>query len=75
MIRTFEGIDENGQVRLQDTVALPESARVYVIIPELEAAPRAFIASPRLAHREQAAAFVKEIVGLTNDGLSLHAGT
>ena len=61
-ISTFEGIVENGQIHLRDQVALPERAKVYVVIPDFEAPLQAHIYSPRLAHPEQAAAFVKQIV-------------
>ena len=61
-ISTFEGIIENGQIRLRDKVALPEQAKVYVVIPDFEAVSRAHIYSPRLVQPEQAAAFVKQIV-------------
>ena len=33
-LSTFEGIVENGQIRLRDNVTLPENTKVYVIIPE-----------------------------------------
>ncbi len=61
-VSTFEGIVENGQIRLRDGVALPEKTRVYVIIPDAESAPpQARIRSPRLAHPEQANDFAKEV--------------
>lgn len=61
-LSTFEGIVENGQIRLRDNVTLPENTKVYVIIPDLETAPQAHVSSPRLAHPEQAADFAKQIV-------------
>lgn len=66
-IRAFEGIVENGQIRLRDNVKLPERAKVYVVIPELETAPQARLYSPRLAHPEQVADFAKEIVEVSAD--------
>jgi hypothetical protein len=67
---TIEGIVENGQIRLSDTVTLPEHAKVYVIIPGVEAAPQARVYSPRLAHPEQAADFAKQIIeGSADAGL------
>ena len=69
-ISTFEGTVENGQIRLRDDVSLPEHAKVYVVIPDFEAAPQAHVYSPRLAHPQQAADFVKQIVEVdTDDGL------
>ena len=60
-VRTFEGVVEHGQVRLPATVRLPERAKVYVIIPDVEVLTVAFIGSPRLVHPEQAADFKKEV--------------
>jgi len=58
---TFEGIVENGQIRLTDNVTLPEHTRVYVVIPDARDATQARVHSPRLAHPQQAADFVKQI--------------
>lgn len=66
-LATFEGYVENGQIRLRDDVTLPEHTRVYVVIPELETVPQARIASPRLAHPEQAADFAKQVVAVAAD--------
>jgi len=66
-ISTFEGVVENGQIRLRDDVTLPEQTRVYVVIPDFEPAPRAHVHSPRLVHREQAAEFAKQIVEVDAD--------
>ncbi|MDP2603883.1 MAG: hypothetical protein Q8S00_15000 [Deltaproteobacteria bacterium] len=61
-VRTFEGIVEQGQIRLPATVRLPEKAKVYVVIPDVEVQTVAFIGSPRLVHPEQAADFKKEVI-------------
>jgi len=62
-ISTFEGIVENGQIRLRDDVTLPENTRVYVVIPDFEAAPpQARVYSPRLVHPEQAKDFAKQLL-------------
>jgi hypothetical protein len=61
-ISTYEGIVENGVIRLRENVTLPEKATVYVVIPDTGPAPRAKVYSPRLVHREQAADFVQEII-------------
>jgi hypothetical protein len=58
---TFEGIVENGQIRLPAAVRLPERTKVYVVIPDVEVQPVAYIGSPRLVHPEQAADFQKEV--------------
>jgi hypothetical protein len=59
---TLEGFVENGQIRLPATARLPEKARVFVVIPGVEASPAIYIGSPRLAHPEQAGLFVKEVI-------------
>jgi len=66
-ILTFEGVVENGQIRLRDNVTLPERSKVYVVIPDEGTAPQAHIHSPRLAHPEQAAAFAKQIIEVPPD--------
>lgn len=58
-ITTFEGIVDNGQIRLVDNVRLPNNAKVYVIFPEIKFAE---IHSPSLLHPEQAADFKLEII-------------
>ena len=60
-LATYEGVVENGRVRLPAGVLLPEKAKVYVVVPEVGTEPVAHIASPRLVHPEQAKDFVKEV--------------
>lgn len=59
-VATYEATVENGQIRLSERVQLPERAKVYVVVPGVEA-PRFHIASPRHARPELAADFVKEV--------------
>jgi hypothetical protein len=62
-VATFEGFVEDGRIRLSGNERLPDKTRVYVVVPEPEAAPAlAYIRSPRLARPEQAVLFVKEVV-------------
>jgi hypothetical protein len=61
-VTSFEGIVENGRIRLEPAVRLPENTKVYVLVPNLPAMPTARVRSPRLAHPEQAADFTMEIV-------------
>src|SRR5438874_600798 len=49
-ISAFEGIIENGRIRLPDEVTLPEQTKVYVIVPGPEKGRPVHIRSPRLAH-------------------------
>jgi hypothetical protein len=62
MISAIEGVVENGQIRLLDKVALPEHARVFVVVPEMKQPQQARIYSPRLVHPEQVSDFAKEVV-------------
>jgi len=66
-VLTFEGIVENGQIRLRDKVTLPEHTKVYVVIPDVETAPQAHIYSPRLVHPAQAVDFAKQIIEVSAD--------
>lgn len=61
-VTALEGIVENGQIRLSATVRLPERAKVYVVIPDVDVQTGVYIGSPRLVHPEQAADFKKEVV-------------
>lgn len=61
-VLAYEGIVDNGLIRLVEGVRLPEKARVYVIFPELDPKRVAHVYSPRLAHPEQAKDFVKEVI-------------
>jgi hypothetical protein len=55
-VLTLEGVVEEGRIKLDTDVALPERARVYVVIPQPEIL-KARIVSPRLVHPEQAVDF------------------
>jgi hypothetical protein len=66
-VSAFEGIVENGQIRLDDHVTLPEHTKVYVVIPDAEITPQAHVYSPRLAHPEQAIDFAKQIIEVSAD--------
>lgn len=61
-VATFEATVEDGLIRLPENVRLPNSTKVYVVVPRGELVPAALIASPRLAHPEQIEDFRKEIV-------------
>ena len=54
-VTTYERVVENGQIRL------PDKAKVYVVVPEAEAQPSAYVSSPRLVHPEQITDFTKEV--------------
>jgi hypothetical protein len=63
-ILTVEAIVERGQIRLPPNVRLPDKAKVYVLVPDVPSEPTARVASPRLAHPEQAADFAMEVSGI-----------
>ena len=66
-VSTIEDIVENGQIRLLGNMALPEHAKVYVVVPGLDTTPAARILSPRLVHPEQAVDFVKQVFEVPAD--------
>ena len=62
-ITTYEGVVEKGKIRLKSGVKLPENAKVYVIVPDLQAQKKktARVLTPRLAHRKQASDFKMKV--------------
>jgi hypothetical protein len=66
-IPTFEGIVEDGRIRLHDDVTLPENTKVYVVIPDLDTAQQSQVRSPRLAYPEQAGDFAKQVIEVPTD--------
>jgi hypothetical protein len=61
-VATFEGIVEEGSVRLPEEVKLPENTKVYIVVPTVEAQPVAHLRSPRLVLPEQAIDFKLEVI-------------
>ncbi len=61
-VATYEGVVEGGQVKLPADLRLPERTKVYVVVPDVEAATTAYVASPRLVRPEQAIDFEKEVL-------------
>ena len=61
---TIEGVVEHGQIRLKSDLRLPDNTKVYVVVPGMQVQQIAHVASPRLAHPEQAADFKLEVVNL-----------
>ncbi len=66
-VATFQGVVENGQIRLPAAVRLPEKARVFVVVPDMQTVPFGSIVSPRLVHPEQATDFRKAVVEEATD--------
>ena len=61
-VATYEGIVEDGQIRLKSDVQLPERTRVYVVVPDDQIEQAGHIFSPRLIHREQVVDFQMEVI-------------
>lgn len=66
-VTAVEGTVKNGQISLPANIHLPENAKVYVVVPGLSESPSFHIASPRLAHPEQAIDFQKEVIEESDD--------
>jgi len=66
-LATYEGVVENGQVRLPPNTSIPEKTRVYVLVPDAETQPAPHVASPRLVHPEQAKDFEMQVDEDTTD--------
>ena len=60
-VQTFEGIVDQGKIKLPPNVHLPENAKVFVVVPDPKPEPIAHIYSPRLAYPSQAKDFVMEV--------------
>ncbi|MGA2063769.1 MAG: hypothetical protein ABSG86_02315 [Thermoguttaceae bacterium] len=57
----YEGVVEQGQIRLPPGAQLPENTRVYVLVPGASEKREAHIRSPRLADPTHAARFELEV--------------
>lgn len=66
-VTTFEGVIEDGQIRLKANITLPEKTKVYVVIPGFETEEIIHVYTPRLVHPEQAADFTKEVIKEPSD--------
>jgi len=71
-IVAYEGVVEQGQIRLKAGVRLPEKTQVYVIVPDVQIKQSAGIVSPRLAHPEQVADFELEVIEEPSDASVRH---
>jgi hypothetical protein len=63
-VTTIQGVIENGHVVLSEPIDLQENKVVYVVIPNFESPKR--ILSPRLADKNQAVDFIKEVDDLSD---------
>jgi hypothetical protein len=62
-LNTYEGIVEKGKIRLSPKVRLPENAKVYVIVPDLQVEPKKIVRvrTPRLVKRKLASDFKMKV--------------
>lgn len=58
----YEGIIENGHVKLRTDAGIPDKTRVYVVVPNSEVISVPYVASPHLANRGQAKDFEMRII-------------
>lgn len=65
-VTTIEGIVKNGQIHLTEDIKLPEAAKVYVVVPNLEKRT-ARIMSPRLVNKSKLKDFEREIIEIEDD--------
>ena len=65
-VMALEGYVEDGQIRLLDSPALPEKAKVYVVVAEAPTRA-ARIWSPRLADPQQVEEFSMEVTEVSKD--------
>jgi len=65
-VTTIEGIVKDGQIHLTEDIKLPEAAKVYVVVPNLEKRT-AKISSPRLVDKGKLKDFKREIIEIRDD--------
>jgi hypothetical protein len=63
-IVAFEGVVEQGQIKLKTDIHLPDNTKVYVIVPDMKFAE---IHSPSLLHPEQAVDFKMKVIEEKSD--------
>ena len=60
-ITTYDGVVEEGKIRLKTGIRLPDNTKVYVVVPDTQTKKTARVTSPRLADRKKVADFTMEI--------------
>jgi hypothetical protein len=66
-VQTFEGIVEQGQIKLVSDIHLPDKLKVYVVVPEMNVEKKIHVYSPRLKNPSDADYFKMEIVEENSD--------
>jgi KaiC/GvpD/RAD55 family RecA-like ATPase len=64
-VTTVEGVVKNGKVVIPKGYSLPESARVFVVVPDDDRPKR--IMSPRLADPNKLSELRREVFDIKND--------
>lgn len=60
-VTTIQGIVENGQIKLTESITLPDNTIVYVVVPSAEKSRIPKIMSPHLVNKEDAKLFKKTV--------------
>lgn len=60
-VTTIQGVVENGQIKLTESITLPDKTIVYVVVPSVEKNRIPKIMSPRLINKEDAEFFKKTV--------------
>ena len=60
-IMTFEGIVNDGLIKLRNGARLPDNTTVYVIVPNFQIPLQPHVSTPRLANPDQLPDFVMEV--------------
>lgn len=71
MALTVEGVVENGQIKLNEEISLPEHTRVLVVVPDMKIIGRFHIRSPHLVNPSQAKDFEKKVINLDDEDAKL----
>ena len=61
-LATYEGVIENGLVKLPESARIPDKTKVYVLVPGDQVTHIPGIGSPRLVDPEQASDFQKLVI-------------
>ena len=60
---TFEGVVEQGRIKLNSDVRLPDGTKVYIVVPDIELEEKGVrLHSPHLVYPEQAVDFEMEVI-------------
>ena len=61
-LATYEGVVENGRVRLPPDADIPDGTRVWVVVPAAETHPAAHVPTPHLVNPDQTKDFELKII-------------